>query len=101
MTILPRFSSAIAIAAVLAAALSIGSAPASERTGAGSGTAGAVAPAMEPETAIAALRAAGYAQIRKLEWERGAWEARASDAQGRRFRLCVDAKSAAVAPCRK
>jgi hypothetical protein len=76
-------------------------APASERGGTSEKRSEAAAPAVDAEAAIAATRAAGYGQIRKLEWEGRVWEVRGSDAQGRRVTLCVDATSAAVAPCRK
>lgn len=61
----------------------------------------AAAPAVDAQAAIAAVRGAGYDGIRKLEWERGFWEARARDAQGRSVQVCVDGTSAAVTPCRK
>lgn len=101
MTLRPRFVHVLAAAPVLVLMLASVPASASERGRAVETRVQVAAPAMNAEAAIAALRAAGYDQIRKLEWEGGVWEARASDAQGRRVQLCVDATSAAVAPCRR
>lgn len=61
----------------------------------------AAAPAIDAQAAIAAVRGAGYDGVRKLERERGFWEARARDAQGKSVKVCVDGASAAVASCRK
>jgi hypothetical protein len=33
-----------------------------------------------------------------MEWERGGWQVKAADAQGRRVELRVDATTGAVAP---
>jgi len=46
--------------------------------------------------AIAAVRSAGYSAIRELEWDDGAWEIKARDAQGQKAKLRVDPASAAV-----
>lgn len=48
--------------------------------------------------AIAAVLGAGYTAISELEWGRGGWQVKASDAQGRRVELRVDATTGAVAP---
>lgn len=48
--------------------------------------------------AIAAVLGAGYTAISELEWERGGWQVKANDAQGRRVELRVDATTGAVAP---
>ena len=46
--------------------------------------------------AIAAVLGAGYTAVSELDWERGAWEVKANDAQGRRVELRVDATTGAV-----
>jgi hypothetical protein len=48
--------------------------------------------------AIAAVYGAGYTAVSELEWERGGWQVKAADAQGRRVELRVDAATGAVAP---
>jgi hypothetical protein len=48
--------------------------------------------------AINAVRSAGYTAISEVQWERGRWEVKATDAEGRRATLRVDATSGAVAP---
>jgi len=50
--------------------------------------------------AIAAVRTAGYAAVRSAEWDDGAWEVKANDAQGRRIKLIVDPVSGAVTHAR-
>ena len=63
--------------------------------------AAAVTPANAPYGAPAAISAvynAGYAAVRELEWEHGAWEVKALDANGRRVELRVDATTGAVTP---
>ncbi len=47
--------------------------------------------------AITAVRAAGYTAVSEVQWERGHWEVKATDAEGRRATLRVDATSGAVA----
>ncbi len=44
----------------------------------------------------AALEAAGYTQIRDLEYDDGHWEAEARNAQGRRVELRIDPRTGAV-----
>ncbi len=46
--------------------------------------------------ALAAVKSAGYGAIRELEWDDGAWEIKASDAQGQKVKLRVDPTTAAV-----
>lgn len=46
--------------------------------------------------AIAAVKAAGYSVIREVDWDDGAWEIKANDAQGQKAKLRVDPTSAAV-----
>lgn len=61
----------------------------------------AVTPANAPYGAPAAISAvynAGYTAVRELEWEHGAWEVKALDANGRRVELRVDATTGAVTP---
>jgi uncharacterized membrane protein YkoI len=52
--------------------------------------------AINAAAAISAVQAAGYTAITELDWERGAWEVKASDPQGQRARLRVDATTGAV-----
>lgn len=54
------------------------------------------AAAIDAGAAFAAVRAAGYGAVRDLEWEHGAWEVKAIDAEGRPTKLRVDAGSGAV-----
>lgn len=42
------------------------------------------------------LQAEGYSEIRGLNWRRGAYEAEAEDAEGRRWRLRLDTYSGAL-----
>ena len=48
--------------------------------------------------AIAAVERAGYTTVTELEWEDGAWEIEALDAQGRATKLRVDPSTGEVAP---
>ncbi|PWS35884.1 hypothetical protein DFH01_20160 [Falsiroseomonas bella] len=97
-----RFRPVAALALALAAAAPFGAALASsddnraERSGAQ-----AVTPAnarFDAPAAIAAVLGAGYTAVSELEWERGGWQVKANDAQGRRVELRVDAATGAVAP---
>ncbi|MDB5374359.1 MAG: Peptidase propeptide and protein [Belnapia sp.] len=54
------------------------------------------AAAVDAGAAVAAVRNAGYGAVRDLEWERGAWEVKATDATGRSIELRVDATTGAV-----
>lgn len=56
----------------------------------------AAAPAMSASQAITAVEAAGYRTVAKLEWERGVWQVRALDAEGRRVKLRVDERDGSV-----
>lgn len=53
---------------------------------------------IDATAAIAAVRAAGYPTIASVDWEKGHWEVKALDAQGKRAKLDVDAKTGAVTP---
>ncbi|MBP0465189.1 PepSY domain-containing protein [Roseomonas sp. PWR1] len=53
---------------------------------------------VDAAAAIAAVRAAGHGPVRGIEWERGRWEVKTIDAQGRRATFNVDAASGAVTP---
>jgi hypothetical protein len=64
-------------------------------------TAEAVTPGnarFDAPAAIAAVYGAGYTAVTELEWERGGWQVKAADAEGRRVALRVDAATGAVAP---
>ena len=52
--------------------------------------------AIDAAGAATAVRAAGYSLIRSVEWERNEWEVKATDAEGRRVELRVDAATGAV-----
>ena len=54
------------------------------------GTASAAAPAAGPNEATAALRAAGHAEVRELEFDDGLWEAEVRLANGRWADVAVD-----------
>lgn len=54
------------------------------------GTATAAAPAAGPNEATAALRAAGHAEVRELEFDDGLWEAEVRLANGRWADVAVD-----------
>lgn len=60
------------------------------------GHAAAASAAIGAPEAIAAAARAGYRDVTELEWERGAWQLRALDAQGTPVRLTVDATTGAV-----
>ncbi|MBL8702059.1 MAG: PepSY domain-containing protein [Alphaproteobacteria bacterium] len=85
-TILRRSLIAGAIALALPAAWAL----ASDRAATGA------VPAMSAAQALAKIEAAGYRSVARLEWERGTWEARALDAEGRRVKLRVDERDGAV-----
>ncbi|MBE9607431.1 PepSY domain-containing protein [Acetobacteraceae bacterium H6797] len=48
--------------------------------------------------AASAARTAGYGPVREVEWERGVWEVKTYDNQGRRVSLNIDPTSGAVTP---
>lgn len=92
-----RFRPAAALALALAAAVPFTPAIASDRDDRRAEESRAVAAArVDAAAAIAAVRAAGYGPVRDLEWERGRWEVKAADAEGRRVELRVDATTGAV-----
>lgn len=88
---------AAALALALAAALPLAPAHASERDAARTEESRAAAARIDATAAIAAIRAAGYGPVSELDWEDGRWEVKATDAEGRRVRLHVDATTGAVA----
>lgn len=51
---------------------------------------------IDAAAALSAVRAAGYTEVRELEWHDGGWKIKARDAQGHKAKLRVDATSAAV-----
>jgi hypothetical protein len=94
-----RIRSLAALALALAVVVPTGSALASsEREGNRHAAEAGVraAPAMEAPAAIAAVYGAGYGVITEMEWERGGWTVKASDAAGRRIDLRVDGATGAV-----
>ncbi len=99
---MPRFRPAAALALALAVAAPLGAALASpDDHRADRRAAGAVTPGnarFDAPAAIAAVLGAGYTAVSELEWERGGWQVKAHDAQGRRVDLRVDATTGAVAP---
>ena len=97
-----RFRPVAALALALAVAAPLGAAQAaSDDNRTDRRAAEAVTPAtarVDAAAAIAAVLGAGYTAISELEWERGTWEVKAVDAQGRRVELRVDATTGAVTP---
>jgi hypothetical protein len=97
-----RFRPFAAVALALALAAPLGNARASsESTRPDRSAAQAITPGtarFDAPAAIAAVLGEGYSAVSELEWERGAWQVKASDAQGRRVELRVDATTGAVAP---
>jgi capsular polysaccharide biosynthesis protein len=96
-----RFRPIAALALALAAAAPLGTALASPDRDRADRAATAVTPANAPFNAPAAISAvygAGYTAVSEVEWERGSWQVKAADAQGRSVELRVDATTGAVAP---
>jgi hypothetical protein len=94
-----RIRPAAALALALAVATPLGAALASSddnRRAAEAMTPGTAR--FDAPAAIAAVVGAGYTAISELEWERGGWQVKATDAQGRRVELRVDAATGALAP---
>lgn len=95
-----RFHPVAALALALAVAAPLGTAMASsDDNRADRRAAEAVTPGtarFDAPAAIAAVLGAGYSVVTELEWERGGWQVKASDAQGRRVELRVDATTGAV-----
>ncbi|MBR0660640.1 PepSY domain-containing protein [Neoroseomonas oryzicola] len=87
---------ALAVAAPFGPALASSDDNRPERSGTQAVTPASVR--FEAPAAVAAVLGAGYSAISEFEWERGAWEVKADDAQGRRVELRVDATTGAVAP---
>ncbi|MBF5003542.1 PepSY domain-containing protein [Diaphorobacter caeni] len=92
------------VAAPLALALSIGgaaslavaqgnAAPAAAPAATGATSA---APALNLRQIYDRIEAAGYRDIREIEWDDGRYEAKASNAQGQRMKLYVNATSGAI-----
>ena len=59
-------------------------------------TATAPAPAMNIRQIYDRVEGAGYTDIREIEWDDGRYEVRASNAQGQRVKLYVNATTGAV-----
>lgn len=95
-----RFRPALILALAVAAATPLAAAVAApEAPRAGQATTNRLTPANAPYNAAAAVSAiynAGYTDVAELEWEHGGWDAKATDAQGQRARLRVDAATGAV-----
>ncbi|WP_198378047.1 PepSY domain-containing protein [Neoroseomonas rubea] len=51
---------------------------------------------VDAAAAIAAVRAAGHGTVREIEWDRGRWEVKTVNAEGRQASFHVDATSGAV-----
>lgn len=98
----PRSFAALALALAVAAPLGAANASSDHDGGRGGGrpaeAAGLAAARLDARAAIAAVHGAGYTAVTDLEWERGGWDVKAADAQGRRVALRVDATTGAVAP---
>ena len=89
---------ALALAAGLAGAAYAGSdqdKDADRRTGSAA-TAGASSPQLALDDVLARLRSAGYSDFREIEREKGRYEVKGSDAEGRRVELYVDARTGEV-----
>ena len=54
------------------------------------------APALNLRQIYDRIEAAGYRDIREIEWDDGRYEAKASNAQGQRMKLYVNATSGAI-----
>lgn len=96
-----RFHTAAALALALAIAAPFGGTLAAEGSRADRRAEQAMTPDNAPfngPAAISAVYGAGYTDVRELEWERGAWQVKALDAQGRRVELRVDATTGVVTP---
>jgi len=89
---------ALALAAGLAGAAYAGSdkdKDADRRTDSAA-TAGASSPPLALDDVLARLRSAGYSNFREIEREKGRYEVKGSDAEGRRVELYVDARTGEV-----
>jgi glycine/D-amino acid oxidase-like deaminating enzyme len=53
---------------------------------------------VDAAAAIGAVRAAGHGPVHEIEWDRGRWEVKTINAEGRRASFYVDATSGAVTP---
>jgi hypothetical protein len=99
-TTMTRFKTAAALTLALAAALplasTLASADAARETRRISGSLNPATAPFDAPAAIAAVYGAGYTALSELEWERGAWQAKAVDEHGRPARLRVDATTGAV-----
>ena len=97
-----RFRTAATLALALAAAVPLAAAIAAPdtapaRTDRRAGR--AVTPLnarIDAPAAISAIYGAGYSAVTELEWERGGWQARASDSAGRRVQLHIDPGTGAI-----
>ena len=95
-----RFKTAVALALALATTLPLASAPvfadAARETRRSAETLNPATAAFDAPAAIGAVYGAGYTAVRELEWERGAWQVKAMDEQGRPAKLRVDASTGNV-----
>ncbi|VEB37750.1 Uncharacterized conserved protein [Legionella sainthelensi] len=48
-------------------------------------------PKVSIQQALSAAEKAGYTNIRKIEFEHGKWEVKGKDAQGKKFKIKIDA----------
>lgn len=95
MTRLVRPAAALALA--LAASLPLAAPQAADRdTRRAEETRAVAAAKVDATAAITAVRAAGYGPVIELEWDRGRWEVKTTNAEGRRVDLHVDATSGAI-----
>lgn len=86
-----------AAALALAVALPLSPASADEDRDSRRASAAALAnAAVDAAGAANAARAAGYSQVRSVEWERRDWEVKAMDAEGRPVELRVNPATGAV-----
>lgn len=94
MTRLVRPAAALALA--LAATLPLAAHAADRDTRRAEETRAVAAAKVDATAAITAVRAAGYGPVIELEWDRGRWEVKTTNAEGRRVDLHVDATSGAI-----
>lgn len=55
-----------------------------------------VLPKVSIQQALSAAEKAGYTNIRKIELEHGQWEVKGRNAQGKKFKLTIDATTGAL-----
>ncbi|KTD01344.1 PepSY domain-containing protein [Fluoribacter gormanii] len=52
---------------------------------------GSIQPKISIQQALSTAEKAGYTNIRKIEFEHGQWEVKGRDAQGKKFKIKIDA----------